>query len=71
MYHNRDVSYSSVLHTAATVRQQRLYKEKGFDIAAYRDLIEEGKELRKEIGRIAMEYVSIANKTGLTSIVTF
>lgn len=59
LYHNRDVSYSSVLHTAATVRQQRLYKEKGFDIGKWRDLIEQGKELRKEIQRIADEYVRI------------
>lgn len=50
------MSYSSVLHTAATVRQQRLYKEKGFDISRWRELIEQGKELRKEIGRIAIEY---------------
>ncbi|CCG83144.1 Putative uncharacterized protein [Taphrina deformans PYCC 5710] len=56
LYHNRDVSYSSVLHTAATVRQQRLYKQKGFDIMHWRDLVAEGKDLRKEIRRIANEY---------------
>ena len=56
LYHNRDVSYSSVLHTTATIRQQRLYKEKGFDLVKYRDLIEDGKQLRKEIKAIASEY---------------
>lgn len=61
------MSYSSVLHTAATVRQQRLYKEKGFDIVAYRDLIEEGKELRKEIQRVAAEYVRSVRYLNLAS----
>ena len=63
LYHNRDVSYSSVLHTAATVRQQRLYKERGFEITKWRDHIEEGKALRKEIQRIAAEYNVEWNET--------
>ncbi|ORY78953.1 hypothetical protein BCR37DRAFT_381821 [Protomyces lactucae-debilis] len=56
LYHNREVSYSQVLNTAASARQQRLYQEKGFDMVRWRDLVEEGKELRKEIRRIAAEY---------------
>ncbi len=56
LYHNRDVSYASVIHTAASIRQQRLYRQEGFDIEQWRDLVEEGKSVRKEIQRIASEY---------------
>jgi hypothetical protein len=56
LYHNREMSYSQVLHTAASARQQRLYQAKGFDMAHWRDLVDEGKDLRKEIRRIAAEY---------------
>jgi hypothetical protein len=37
-------------------RQSKLYAAKGFDVAKWEDLIEEGNTLRKEIKAVAQEY---------------
>ena len=37
-------------------RQSKLYQTKGFDIARWESLVEEGNALRKEIKAVASEY---------------
>ncbi|KDQ08655.1 hypothetical protein BOTBODRAFT_48115 [Botryobasidium botryosum FD-172 SS1] len=56
LWHNREVSYRAVLTETTSRRQQKLYAERGFDIEAYQDLIQEAKELRKSIKRVASDY---------------
>lgn len=56
LIHNREVSYRAVLNETTSRRQQRLYVEKGFNIERYQDLIEEAKELRKTIKKVAEDY---------------
>lgn len=38
VYHNREVSYSSLLDLSITARQQRLYDEKGLDIEKWTEM---------------------------------
>ncbi|RPA83313.1 DUF607-domain-containing protein [Ascobolus immersus RN42] len=56
LYHNREVSYRSMLNITITRRQAKLYEEKGFDVEMWEELVQEGKELRNEIRKIAKEY---------------
>ncbi|KAI5859224.1 hypothetical protein BZA05DRAFT_428238 [Tricharina praecox] len=56
LYHNREVSYRSVLHITVSKRQMKLYAQKGFDIERWEDLVDQGKALRKEIKAVASEY---------------
>jgi 4-hydroxybenzoate polyprenyltransferase len=56
LVHNREVSYRAVLTETTSRRQQRLYVEKGFNVDRYEDLIEECKELRKQIRKVAEDY---------------
>jgi calcium uniporter protein, mitochondrial len=56
LYHNREVSYRSMLNITITRRQAKLYDEKGFDVERWEELVQEGKELRSEIRRVAKEY---------------
>lgn len=56
LVHNREVSYRAVLTETTTRRQQRLYIEKGFNIDRYEELIDECKELRKQIRKVAEDY---------------
>lgn len=56
LYHNREVSYRSAMNITISRRQQRLYEIKGFDLARWEALIEEGNALRKEIKAVASEY---------------
>jgi division protein CdvB (Snf7/Vps24/ESCRT-III family) len=56
LYHNREVSYRSALNLTISRRQTKLYNEKGFDLAKWEALIEEGNALRKEIKAVATEY---------------
>jgi len=56
LWHNREVSYRAVLTESTSRRQQKLYAERGFDIETYQDLIQEAKELRKAIKRVASDY---------------
>lgn len=53
LIHNREVSYRAVLSETTTRRQQRLYIEKGLNIERYEELIEECKELRKQVKKVA------------------
>ena len=56
LWHNREVSYRSVLTETTSRRQQKLYVERGFDVERYHELIDEVKELRKAIKRVAWDY---------------
>ncbi|RPA94680.1 hypothetical protein L873DRAFT_1935735 [Choiromyces venosus 120613-1] len=56
LYNNREVSYRSALHMTVSKRQMKLYREKGFDIEKWEELVNEGKALRREIKAIAEEY---------------
>lgn len=50
------MSYSSVLDRSISTRRQALYKEHGFDIERWADLMTEAKGLRREIAKIAEDY---------------
>lgn len=56
LHHHREVSYGSVLNTTVTQKQEKLYDERGFDIERWRELLDEGRQLRRELQRIAEEY---------------
>lgn len=56
LIHNREVSYRAVLNETTSRRQQKLYIEKGFNIERYQELIEEVKDLRKTIKKVAEDY---------------
>src|SRR5690606_13665089 len=45
LYHNRGVSYRSMLNITITRRQAKLYDENGFDVERWEELVQEGKEL--------------------------
>lgn len=56
LIHNREVSYRAVLNETTSRRQQKLYIEKGFNIERYQELIEEVKDLRRTIKKVAEDY---------------
>lgn len=56
LWHNREVSYRTVLTETTSKRQQKLYAERGFDVVKYHDLIDEVKALRRAIKRVAWDY---------------
>ncbi|TDL26217.1 hypothetical protein BD410DRAFT_572460 [Rickenella mellea] len=56
LWHNREVSYRTVLTETTSRRQQKLYVLQGFNIDKYQELIEDVKELRKAIKRVAWDY---------------
>ncbi|PWZ00815.1 4-hydroxybenzoate polyprenyl transferase [Testicularia cyperi] len=56
LIHNREVSYRAVLNETTSRRQQKLYIEKGFNIERYQELIEDVKDLRKTIKKVAEDY---------------
>ncbi|OCF36978.1 hypothetical protein I316_01576 [Kwoniella heveanensis BCC8398] len=56
IYHNREVSYSSLLDLSITARQRKLYDEAGLDIERWTEMVAEAKTLRREISRIAADY---------------
>ena len=56
LWHNRDVSYRSVLTETTSKRQRKLYAERGFEIERYNDLVAESIALRKAIKRVASDY---------------
>lgn len=56
LYHNREVSYHSVLHLTVSKRQIKLYALKGFDLNQWQELLDDGKALRREIKAVAQEY---------------
>ncbi len=56
LIHNREVSYRAVSTRTTSRRQQKLYIEKGFNVERYQELIEEVKDLRKTIKKVAEDY---------------
>ncbi|KAK6357407.1 hypothetical protein TWF718_001719 [Orbilia javanica] len=56
LYHNREVSYRSVLHATISRRQLALYDQHGFDMDRWQELLDEGRSLRREIKMVAEEY---------------
>lgn len=56
LYHNREVSYRSVLHATISRRQLALYEAHGFDMDRWQELLDEGRQLRREIKNVADEY---------------
>ncbi|OXG24573.1 hypothetical protein C366_00102 [Cryptococcus neoformans Tu401-1] len=56
IYHNREVSYSSLLDLSITARQRKLYAEAGLDLEKWTEMVAEAKALRREIERIAADY---------------
>lgn len=56
VYHNREVSYSSLLDLSISARQRRLYEQHGLNIERWTESVAEAKTLRKEITRIAADY---------------
>ncbi|KAK6435382.1 hypothetical protein LTR95_008434 [Oleoguttula sp. CCFEE 5521] len=56
LYHNREVSYRSAMNFTVSRRQSQLYEQKGFDVAKWEMLVEEGNRLRREIKLVAEEY---------------
>ena len=56
LYHNREVSYRSALHYTVSRRQHQLYRARGFDLATWERLVEEGNRLRREVRLVADEY---------------
>ncbi|OQN98467.1 hypothetical protein B0A48_15737 [Cryoendolithus antarcticus] len=56
LYHNREVSYRSAMNFTVSRRQSQLYEQKGFDLAKWEMLVEEGNRLRREIKLVAEEY---------------
>lgn len=56
LYHNREVSYRSVLHLTVSRRQMKFYKERGFDLDTWEEVVEEARALRREIKAVAREY---------------
>ena len=55
-YHNREVSYSSLLDLSITARQRALYDKHGLNIEKWTESVAEAKTLRREIARIAKDY---------------
>ena len=56
LWHNREVSYRTVLTETTSRHQHRLYAERGFDAETYHELITEAKNLRHAIKRVASDY---------------
>lgn len=56
LWHNREVSYRTVLTETTSRRQAKLYIARGFNVERYHDLIDEVKELRSAIKRVAWDY---------------
>lgn len=56
LWHNREVSYRTVLTESTSRRQHKLYAERAFDAEAYHELVSEAKHLRHAIKRVAWDY---------------
>jgi hypothetical protein len=56
LYHNREASYRNAMHVTISRRQSMLYEKKGFNLATWEALIDEGNRLRREIKMVADEY---------------
>ncbi|KAK9898716.1 hypothetical protein P389DRAFT_37697 [Cystobasidium minutum MCA 4210] len=56
LFHQKEISYRSVFEMSSSKRREQLYDTKGFDRDKWKDLIDEGTELRRAIKRIANDY---------------
>lgn len=56
LWHNREVSYRTVLTESTSRQQRKLYGERGFDGERYGELIDEARGLRRAIKRVAGDY---------------
>ncbi|KAI0030561.1 hypothetical protein K488DRAFT_8254, partial [Vararia minispora EC-137] len=56
LYQGREVSYTSVLDSSILTRRHALYKQRGFNVDRWNDLLAEERTLRKEIVQIAQDY---------------
>jgi hypothetical protein len=56
LYYRREVSYRALLHMTVNSRQMKLYKQRGFDIDRWEDLVSDARSLRREIKNIADQY---------------
>jgi calcium uniporter protein, mitochondrial len=56
LYNNREVSYRSILRLSISNRQMKLYKQRGFNLERWKELVNDGKALRREIKMISEEY---------------
>lgn len=56
LYISRDLSYRAALNVTVSRRQHALYKEKGFDLEQWEQMVHEANALRREIKMVATEY---------------
>ncbi|KAL7421517.1 hypothetical protein Q5752_003286 [Cryptotrichosporon argae] len=56
VYHNREVSYSSLLDLSISARKRALYDKAGLDVERWAEMVSEAKHLRREVARIAADY---------------
>ncbi|KZT43406.1 hypothetical protein SISSUDRAFT_997659 [Sistotremastrum suecicum HHB10207 ss-3] len=56
LYHNREVSYTSVLSQSISARRDTLYRSRGLDLDLWADMRAEARTLKREIGKIAEHY---------------
>ena len=56
LFNQKEISYRSVFEMSSSKRREQLYDAKGFDRDKWRDLIDEGTELRRAIKGIAHDY---------------
>ncbi|KAL7007976.1 hypothetical protein EMMF5_002625 [Cystobasidiomycetes sp. EMM_F5] len=58
LYHQKEISYRSVFEMSSSKRREQLYDQKGFDRQRWKDLVDEGTELRRAIKKIAQDYAT-------------
>jgi hypothetical protein len=56
LFNQKEISYRSVFEMSSSKRREQLYDVKGFDRNKWKDLIDEGTELRRAIKKIAIDY---------------
>lgn len=56
LFHQKEISYRSAFEMSTSKRREQLYDAKGFDRDKWKDLIDEGTELRRAIKKIALDY---------------
>lgn len=56
LFNQKEISYRSVFEMSSSKRREQLYDAKGFDRYKWKDLIDEGTELRRAIKKIAIDY---------------
>lgn len=56
LFHQKEISYRSAFEMSTSKRREQLYDLKGFNRDKWKDLIDEGTELRRAIKKIALDY---------------